>query len=328
MNIGSVYGGGNLAASNVGKLTITCTGTDGRIDNVYGGANQANITGDIDLKINGGNIGNVFGGNNIKGDISGTISVTIGDDPNDCGVFKVDNVYGAGNLAPYGSASGTKGNYPVVNIYSGTVTNNVFGGGLGKSAIVYGSPQVTIGDNNDDHQVTIKGDVYGGGDAANVVGTPIVKVANKCNTEIGNVYGGGNAADVNGTNVMIDGGKIKGMVFGGGHGNKDAEPQTEANVTGDVNVLVTGGTINKVFGGSNSKGNITGTIALNIEKGDGHCGMNIAEVYGGGNEAAGNAGIITIGCTGGETEGIGDVYGGANAADINTPITLNITHII
>lgn len=341
MNIGSVYGGGNLAASKVGNLTITCTGTNGRIDNVYGGANQANITGDIDLKINGGNIGNVFGGNNIKGDISGTISVTVGDNPNDCGVFKVDNVYGAGNLAPYGSASGTKGNYPVVNIYSGTVTNNVFGGGLGESAIVYGSPQVTIGDNNDDHQVTIKGDVYGGGDAANVEGIPVVNIVNKCNTTIGNVYGGGNAADVNGTDVNIDGGTITGMVFGGGHGDKNANPQTEANVKGNVKVDITGGSINKVFGGSNSKGNITGTIALNIEKNDEHCDMYIAEVYGGGNEADGNAGSLKIGCTGplvegneghaahpeniGKTlEGIGAVYGGANNANIGNDVTLNI----
>lgn len=325
MNIGSVYGGGNLAASDVGNLIITCTGTDGRIDNVYGGANQANITGDIDLKINGGNIGNVFGGNNIKGDISGTISVTVGDDPNDCGVFKVDNVYGAGNLAPYGSDSNNKGNYPVVNIYSGTVTNNVFGGGLGESAIVYGNPQVTIGDAVAEHTAIVGGDVYGGGDAADVKGTPVVKVVNDCNTQIGNVYGGGNAADVSATNVTIDGGTITGMVFGGGHGDKNADPQTEANVTGNVKVLVTGGTINKVFGGSNSKGNIGGDINLTIEKADEHCDMHIAEVYGGGNEAAGNAGTITIGCTGSETEGIGDVYGGANAADINTPITLNIT---
>lgn len=325
MNIGSVYGGGNLAASNVGNLIITCTGTDGRIDNVYGGANQANITGDIDLKINGGNIGNVFGGNNIKGDISGTISVTVGDNPNGCGVFKVDNVYGAGNLAPYGSDSNNKGNYPVVNIYSGTVTNNVFGGGLGESAIVYGNPQVTIGDAVAEHTAIVGGDVYGGGDAANVVGIPVVNIVNKCNTEIGNVYGGGNAADVNGTDVNIDGGTITGMVFGGGHGDKNAEPQTEANVKGNVNVDITGGTINKVFGGSNSKGNINGTIALNINKEDDSCELHITEVYGGGNEAAGNAGTITIGCTGSETEGIGDVYGGANAADINTPITLNIT---
>ncbi|MBO7259899.1 MAG: chitobiase/beta-hexosaminidase C-terminal domain-containing protein, partial [Bacteroidaceae bacterium] len=208
MNIGSIYGGGNMAASDVGNIDIVCTGDNGRIDNVYGGANQADITGNIDLKINGGNIGNVFGGNNIKGDISGNITVTVGNDPNDCGVFQIDNVYGAGNLAPYGNESVAKGNYPVVNIYSGTVAKNVFGGGLGESAIVYGNPQVTIGDNNASHTAIVIGDVYGGGDAANVVGTPVVKVVNDCNTQIGNVYGGGNAADVSATSVTIDGGKI------------------------------------------------------------------------------------------------------------------------
>ena len=203
----------------------------------------------------------------------------------------------------------------------------MFGGGLGATAIVYGNPQVTIGDNDANHSsyvATVGGDVYGGGDAAAVVGTPVVHVLNKCNTTIGNVYGGGNAADVSATSVTIDGGTISGMVFGGGHGDKDANPQKEANVTGNVSVSVTGGTINKVFGGSNSKGTIGGTITLNVAKGNNSCDMHITEVYGGGNEAAGNAGTITIGCTGTASEGIGDVYGGANAADINSDITLNI----
>jgi hypothetical protein len=69
--------------------------------------------------------------------------------------------------------------------------------------------------------------------------------------------------------------------------------------------------------------------------------MYIKEVYGGGNEADGNAGSVTIGCTGtlveGENghaahpenigttlEGIGTVYGGANAADVGSNIELNI----
>jgi hypothetical protein len=129
------------------------------------------------------------------------------------------------------------------------------------------------------------------------------------------------------------------MVFGGGHGDNSAE--ISANVKGNVKVDITGGSIGKVFGGSNSKGNITGTIALTIEKNDEHCGMYIAEVYGGGNEADGNAGSLTIGCTGalvegdeghlahpeniGKTlEGIGAVYGGANNANIGNDVTLNI----
>lgn len=343
MRIGEVYGGGNEAAGNAGTITIGCTGALVEGDNghvahpeeigktlegigaVYGGANNANVTNDsgITLNINSGMVANAFGGNNTGGDITGGITVNINKNANTCGWY-VGNVYGAGNLAQYSGS-------PAVNILNGEVSGNVYGGGKGDAndhskGQVTGNPTVTIGDNaNAGHTAIVIGDVYGGGDAGNVVGTPVVNVVNKCNTEIGNVYGGGNAADVNGTDVNIDGGTITGMVFGGGHGDKNANPQTEANVKGNVNVDITGGTINKVFGGSNSKGNITGTINLNINKGDTSCDMHIDEVYGGGNEAAGNAGTITIGCTGGEGEGIADVYGGANAADINSDITLNIT---
>ena len=359
MRIGEVYGGGNEADGNAGTLTIGCTGALVEGDNghvahpenigktlegigaVYGGANNANVTNDsgITLNINSGMVANAFGGNNTGGDITGGITVNINKNANTCGWY-VGNVYGAGNLAQYSGS-------PAVNILNGEVSGNVYGGGKGDAndhskGQVTGNPTVTIGDNaNADHTAIVIGDVYGGGDAGNVVGIPVVNVVNKCNTSIGNVYGGGNAADVNGTDVNIDGGTITGMVFGGGHGDKNADPQTEANVNGNVNVDITGGTINKVFGGSNSKGNITGTIALNIEKADGHCDMRIAEVYGGGNEADGNAGSLTIGCTGalvegdeghlahpeniGKTlEGIGAVYGGANNANIGNDVTLNI----
>ncbi|MBQ9200869.1 MAG: chitobiase/beta-hexosaminidase C-terminal domain-containing protein [Bacteroidales bacterium] len=350
MMIGEAYGGGNMAASKAGNLTIGCTGawtttgtnnhtnantTDNRIGyelegigSVYGGANQADVTaGDIVLDINSGMVANVFGGNNTSGSISGNITVNIEKtgESADCGWY-VGNVFGGGNLAAYTGD-------PVVNVKNGTVSGNVFGGGKGLASDhtkgqVTGNPLVTIGDNASGHEsyvAVVSGDVYGGGDAGNVVGTPVVNVVNKCNTTIANVYGGGNAADVGGTDVNIDGGTVTGMVFGGGHGDAEASPQKEANVSGNVSVEVTGGTINKVFGGSNSKGNITGTVAVNIAKDDNSCELHITEVYGGGNVAAGNAGTITIGCTGGETEGIGDVYGGANAADINSDITLNIT---
>lgn len=356
MRIGEVYGGGNEAAGNAGTINIGCTGaivegSEGHVANpgeigktlegigaVYGGANNADIgtagqPSDITLNINSGMVVNVFGGNNTGGNINGTITVNVNKNEENCGWY-VGNVYGAGNLAAYTGS-------PVVNIQNGTVSGNVFGGGLGETAIVTGNPQVTIGDAVAEHTAIVGGDVYGGGDAANVVGTPVVNIVNKCNTTIGNVYGGGNAADVNGTDVNIDGGTITGMVFGGGHGDNSAEPQISANVNGNVNLDITGGTINKVFGGSNSMGNITGSIALNIQKVDGHCDMRIAEVYGGGNEADGNAGSLTIGCTGalvegdeghlahpeniGKTlEGIGAVYGGANNANIGNDVTLNI----
>ena len=325
-SIDEVYGGGNLAEGNAGTVTIECTAEN--IGDVYGGANQANVTNDITLNITGGQIDNVFGGNNTSGSISGGITVNINKSTS-CNTFSVNNVYGGGNLAQYTIPNNKA---LAVNILNGTVSQNVYGGGKGldsdhSKGQVTGNPVVTIGDaarlNNNGIVAAVTGDVYGGGDAGNVVGTPQVNVINKCNTTIGNVYGGGNAADVSGTDVNIDGGIISGMVFGGGHGDKNANKA--ANVNGNVAVDVTGGTINKVFGGSNSKGNISGTVAVNIDKGTNSCDMNITEVYGGGNEAAGNAGTITIGCTGSASEGIGDVYGGANAADINSDITLNIT---
>jgi hypothetical protein len=344
MKIREVYGGGNEADGVASNINIGCTGdlttqasdpenigvTLEGIGYVYGGANQANIgtsstPSDIVVNINSGIVGNVFGGNNTSGDIYGTITVNIEkDDAATCASnWYVGNVFGGGNLAQYTGS-------PAVNIKNGTVSLNVYGGGKGDPSDhtmgqVTGNPVVTIGDTGHAAYVAaVTGDVYGGGDAGNVVGTPVVSVVNKCNTTIGNVYGGGNAADVNGTDVNIDGGTVTGMVFGGGHGDQTTEPQKEANVNGNVNVDVTGGTINKLFGGSNSKGNITGTVAVNIEKGATSCDMHITEVYGGGNLAAGNAGTITIGCTGGEDEGIGDVYGGANAANVNNDITLNI----
>ena len=327
LHIGELYGGGNLAAGKAGSISIGCTGGDTEgIGDLYGGANAADVTGNITLNIHGGSIERAFGGNNTSGSIDGNITVNVNwDSPSSCGYNHLGSVFGGGNQAAYGGPSDNKGNYPQVNVLNGTVTNHVFGGGLGATAIVYGNPQVTIGDNTNGHTATVSGDVYGGGDAAAVQGTPVVHVINKCNTTIYNVYGGGNAADVSATNVTIDGGNITGMVFGGGHGDKNANPQKAANVNGDVNVTVTGGTINKVFGGSNSKGNISGDITLNVAKGNNSCEMHVSEVYGGGNEAAGNAGTITIGCTGSASEGIGDVYGGANAADINSDITLNIT---
>ena len=335
MKIGELYGGGNLAASNAGSITIGCTGSltadhsthpenigtslEG-IGTVYGGANQANITGDITLTMNSGMVGNLFGGNNTSGTISGGIQVNI--EKNNSATcasdWYVGNVFGGGNLAQYTGS-------PAVNILNGTVSGNVYGGGKGDPnnhtmGQVTGAPVVTIGDNVNGHQVTVRGSVFGGGDAGNVVGTPVVNVVEKCNTVINTgVYGGGNAADVTATDVRIYGGTI-GDVFGGGNGQVAA-----ANVTNTTNVAIHGGTITRAFAGSNTSGTIGGAASITIDH-TSSCAQSVSEVYGGGNLAAGNAGTVTIQCT---AENIGDVYGGANQADIGTSgspsnITLNI----
>ena len=336
MHIGEVYGGGNLAPGAASQISIGCTGGDTEgIEYLYGGANDADISGNITLNITDGHIQNVFGGNNTGHSVNGTITVNINMDADPCG-WNIGNVYGAGNQAAYTAPNGTP-NYPVVNILNGTVSN-VFGGGYGSGATVTGNPQVTIGSATVSYVAAVTGDVYGGGDAAAVSGTPVVHVINKSNTTIGNVYGGGNAANVTGTSVTIDGGTI-GMVFGGGHGNKDANPQKEANVTGSSSLTVTGGTIDKVFATSNSKGTI-GSASVTVNKGANSGDLKIKELYGGGNEAVGALGTITIGNTGTfvtpsannrigyELEGIGDLYAGSrmanNSGDINLTISSGI----
>ena len=356
---GDVYGGSALgtvnnttAAVNSSKHTYVTLNKGTVHGDLYGGGlGEKTNTTDIPAKvwspvtvnIYGGTVANVFGCNNENGAPQSTVLVNVSDTTK-AHSMSVTNVFGGGNLAQYSGA-------PQVNILNGTVSGNVFGGGKGELASgndrgvkgkVTGNPQVTIGDDVMGHTAHVTGDVYGGGDAANVDGTPVV-VVNDCNTTIGYLYGGGNAADVKGTNITVNAGTITHQAFGGGHGDKTVtvEPLKYADVNGHVVFNVYGGTIAQVFAGSNSKGAITGTTGLTINKTNDACAMKIGEVYGGGNEADGNAGTITIGCTGTwtnshdthnstnnrigyELEGIGTVYGGANQANVGNDIELTI----
>ena len=391
MDITNVYGGGNKAAGKSGTVSIVCTGEDGRIENVYAGANMADMTGDITLNIQGGQIENVFGGNNNSGRINGNITVNVdwAADNETCGKNSLTNVYGGGNKAPYYAygydidADGTWKEKtldpdspivygPIINLKNGIVSNNVYGGGLGETAVVVGNPQVNL------VGATITNDIFGGGDAAPVTGSPLVNVnngavkdifaggrgetavvtgnplayiskseekeltvvdvygggdaANVAGTagvrldkgKVNNIYGGGNAADAVNTNVVIYGGNAA-MAFAGGHGDKNAEPQTEANVSGYAHLYIYGGTVDKAFAGANSKGTIEGEQLLTIKKTeDALAELYVGEAYAGGNQADGKAGTFDIGCTGGEGEGIGDLFGGAREANITGDVAFTI----
>ncbi len=265
---------------------------------VYGGGNNGYATDDIKVYLAGGHVaGNVFGGAN-KAPSSQDVAVVVTGGSVDGGVYGGSNQSG---------------------VISGQITVDVYGT----------DPQP--GSGYAIHQV------FGGGNVAAYTGTPVVTVHNdsSCNISIGELYGGGNAATVTGTNVTVSGGNRIGNVFGGCYG---------ANVTTNgTKVTIKGGTIEKVFGGNNAGGSITGAIKVRVHK-DSDCPMKIGELYGGGNVAGSAAGSIDIGCTGTyvedagghadcnetdnrigyELEGIGDVYGGANEANISTGITLTI----
>ena len=331
-----IYGGGALADVNVTNnalttgATTTVNLTGGVVRNVYGGglgqispsSIAAKVYGPVQVNAIGGSMETVFGCNNLNGAPQSTVQVTV-EKSTATGApeLAIANVYGGGNQAAYSGS-------PVVKIKNGTVSGNVFGGGLGAPATVTGNPQVTLGDlasGHENYAVKVIGSTFGGGNAAKVNGVPEVLVQ-KCNTQAGLVYGGGNAADVYATNITVTGGNTIGEVYGGCYG-ADVTGNVASSIDGNTNVWIKGGTIDQVYGGNNQSGEIVGIITVHVDKEPGACDMHINEVYGGGNHADSKSNIdqILVSCTGGEGEGINYVYGGANAAKVTGDITLNIT---
>jgi hypothetical protein len=99
--------------------------------------------------------------------------------------------------------------------------------------------------------------------------------------------------------------------------------------TGKAAVNVFGGLINYVFGGSNTKGNVRETALTLLEEKtetDGEtpcCPFQVGEVYGGGKSAPMDADAkMYMACI----PGLRAAYGGAEAADIQGGVTLNITN--
>ena len=189
--------------------------------------------------------------------------------------------------------------------------------------------------------------VYGGGNLAAY--TPTTNQATSVNvygcgeSSIEYVYGGGNAAPVPATDVNVYGSYEINYVFGGGNGKDDvngaANPGADVGkkkdgssygtqpVVGTANTEILGGVIHHVFGGSNTKGDVTKDAHVIL--GDQNlqfCEFKVDEVYGAGNEAymSGDA-EITMNCI----EGLTAIYGGSRRADIGSPterknVVLNI----
>ena len=356
---------GTLSGSVTMHIDGGQVGTSAQTANIHGGGygQQTTISGDVDLTL--GTTSQTTDGVTVYGDVYGgsalgTVNTNTSNHTNV--TLNKGTIYGSLYGGALGS-SGAPGSSAVAANVNGPVTVTVNGGSVkpnpndqdNPASIFgcnneYGSPQSTVAVvvNGTDATVVTGGvksyainGVYGGGNQAHYTYDnskyPTVTISG-CSSSIKTVYGGGNAAAVPSTHVTINGGDID-RVFGGGNGDNDgstpahigyqnkddgstSSPYTTAD--GNVSLTIHGGTINQVFGGSNAHGLIKGSSSVNVEK-SGDCDMHITELYGGGNEAAGKAGKITIGCTGGATEGIGDVYGGARAADVTGSIDLEIT---
>ena len=224
---------------------------------LYGGAKNANVGDDIMLNITSGHYDRVFGGNNIGGTISGSITINI--EETGCHPITIGELYGCGNQAAYTTPAGKT--HPTINIKSFTSIGRVFGGGLGASATVTGNPLVNInevvgdlaGENSayagasmteaqrtrtlpDGTTVTLPahtkdkigaiGTVFGGGNAAKVVGSPTVKIGTEATVDF--VTKAKNETTPR-TGVTVVGADITGDVFGGGN---------QAEVTGNSNVTI------------------------------------------------------------------------------------------
>ena len=211
--VDEAYGGGKSAEMDAeAQLLMACIPG---LQAVYGGAEAADVRGNVTLNITNGTFDRVFGGNNRSGTIGGSITVNV--EEIGCKPVKIGELYGGGNQAGYsvyGYDSEGKPivpgetpltplyNDPQVNVMSFTSIGNIYGGGYGDGATMVGNPTVNVN--------VAYGSYYN--DDSSIVGEnaetpnhyPIPSHAKGKMGAINNVFGGGNAAKVVGdTHVNI-----------------------------------------------------------------------------------------------------------------------------
>ena len=263
-------------------------------------------------------VNQVFGCNNAAGSPMGEVLVHVYATQNkdkadistkaakNTNTFDVVAVYGGGNLAAYEPAGGKKT----------TNSTNVIIDGCGLSSIQT---------------------VYGGGNAAS---TPATNVTVNGTYEILELFGGGNGLDNlpdgrpnPGANVGYKNYTVYTKDDGGNwvasdDPNYDTKEERTASTsgitygTGRASINVFGGLVHRVFGGSNTKGNVRQT-ALTLLDENNNCPFCVDEAYGGGKSAEMDAEAkLLMACI----PGLQAAYGGAEAADVRGNVTLNITN--
>ncbi len=310
---GSVYGGsayGSVNTTNQSDTTssygVNVTVSDGIVTgSVFGGGKGGTlenvsytpkVVGPITVNIEGGDIGKVFGGNDLAGthDKLNSIFLTGG---------TVDEVYGGGNQSSVTNTHVTLNGSTVTNLYGGSNT-------LGDVAttdvnIISGTVHNIYGGNNEggtcgttDVDITgttsITGTVYGGGNAVDTTTTNIV--LNSVSGSIPNVYGGGNSASVTTSNVTNNGVAVTNM-FGGSN--------SSGTVT-TANIIHNSGTVTTLYGGNNAGG---ATVSSKIDFKNG----TATTIYGGGNQANGGTSEIII-----RNGTVGTLFGGGNSAGLTS----------
>ena len=392
LEVKNIYGAGKNADQDGGTdLVIGCIPG---LENVYGGAKDANIKGGVNLVITGGDFVNVFGGNDTSGTIQGPIKVYIEED---CDAINITNLYLGGNQAPYSvygyyddngtlkprtsatdtnpvaegtiAPDATTHQYedPQLYVTKFTSIENVYGGGYGSGAVMYGNPTVNI---NEVKKKFTDGigeieNVYGGGDAAKVEGNTTVNVGTidyallkyitVGETDVTGYYtrsGAGTTEDPYVYTVVtpeapatevsaqantdyympVLGAKITGNVYGGGN-LADVTGNTYVNICakkdGNDYVAVPVGTAGVSIGGNVYGGGKGKADTFTCEKamiGEDGKGLNANYTDGNTSVIIGNGTVGTLDENGKLVEGTGNIYGGGQIGRVerNTTVTIGL----
>lgn len=230
---------------------------------VYGGGDAAHVNGTSTVRVYQCNseAKYVYGGGNAANVINTKVFVTGG---------VIDTVFGGGHGSITPSVQANVTGNDTISITGGTI-GKVFAG-----CNLNGSITGRMGLNIDKNTATgacpmYIGEVYGGGNLAE--GKAGIITIGYTGDTIDNANGHRAHPELIGTTL-----EGIGSVYGGA---------SQANVTNSIQLDIKNGIINKVFGGNNMSGAISGTIQVNIDSTGTSCGKNwyLGEVYGGGDHA-------------------------------------------
>ncbi len=327
---GSAYGGGELGAVS-GSASVTVSGSEIK-GNVFGGSKGESADGTVgavgsnsSVFITGGQIGSygsdsetalqentgrVFGGGEyalVGGDASVEINAAAAGGRPTVG----HSAYGGGSDAQVTGNSSVK-------MLRGTVGSCLYGGGYGLNS-VSGSAGVTVEGGN------IGLHVYGGGALGKVTGKTDVKVQGGEITGCVFAAGEGSATDAEagrvsgGTSVTMSGGAVSRGVYGGGNmgivGTGTAIPgdnaaSEEGASTVMTHVVMTGGTVKRIFAGGAGKGS-----DINVSDGGaGDAGDSIQGAV---------FGSTSLEISGGTVNG--NAFGGSNYAFVSGNTSVNVS---
>lgn len=321
---GSIYTNTTLNIKN-GKVGRILGGSIGANTATFNGYPSNIFVGSTTMNISGGDISEIFG-------------TSLGRNTNEIyyyGKVKINVTGGIIRSALYGagaaSITGNNADFPYtyyssyaenvetdveINISGGEIDGNVYGGGYGYSSYLttsvandggalYGNSTIKITGG------TITGDVYGAGKGYNysnktylaqMIGDSTINISGEP-TINGNIYGGGEgifgcdgiAKLIGDSNIKIES-NLGSNIYGGGSISK---------IDGESNINIVSGNLTGAVYGGGRLGSIDGETNVEVN------GGSVAEVYGGGQEAAVttsnvtiNLGTITSAYAGGKQAGV------------------------